>query len=90
MQARYGYQIKGKEFLKNVGMSCEPMNTQTAEKWYKETNVPVNGTFFIDCGHVEEYEVPDKTIFGLIVLTWKVATRTVWQRIYTRKNVSYQ
>lgn len=87
MQVRYGYKQNNKEVLTNAGMSCEPMNTQTAERWYKESKTPIGAEFFIDVAHDEKHDEPEKTFLGIFVLKWRTVTKKVWTRIYVRKNV---
>lgn len=90
MEIRYGHETKtGKQqTLTNAGMSMPPMNTQSAEKFYKESNVPKGRVFFIDIAHYERYDEPEITFFGF-VFKWKEVKKRVWQRIFERENVGY-
>lgn len=88
MQVRYGITNPNRTVTKmtNAGMSCQPMNSQTARKWYDESNVPAGWTFFIDVANTETYEIP-ATSFLWFVISWKKVTKQTWQRIYERQNV---
>lgn len=91
MEVRYGYENKNKtsQIFSNAGCSTQPMNTQTAEKWYKESKVPKGRVFFIDVAHYDVHDKPEKTFLGLFVTKWKTVKTRVWQRIYERENVGY-